>query len=42
MKGWKMAIAMVGVVLVVVLLRGLCDNFLSYPFFRYGELTVPG
>ena len=41
MKGWKMAIAMVGVVLVVVLLRG-CVNFLSYPFFRYGELTVPG
>ena len=21
---------------------GLCGNFLSYPFFRYGELTVSG
>ena len=40
MKGWKMAIAMVGVVLVVVLLRGCVTT--SYPFFRYGELTVPG
>ena len=42
MKGWKMAIAMVGVVLVVVIAPGLCDNFLSYPFFRHGELTVLG
>ncbi len=41
MKGWKMAIAMVGVVLVVVLLRGCVTTSYLIPSSG-GELTVPG